>query len=191
MSEEIALASIFCFGTIFVFCRSINKNVLECFLLITSKEYTLTRSTNLISRNHPRLCFWLIREGRKMPYIISNFMIRSADADIRRYTSVQNFAIFTRKHLRYNPFLIILQASRPAALLKSNFSAVFTVNYAKFLRKPILKNICEWLLLKFNESVFWSWNIIILNLLWKAYFMCILESNCTNTVVIWLKNKIA
>ena len=81
-------------------------------------------------------------------------MIRSADADIRRYTSVQNFAIFTRKHLRYNPFLIILQASRPAALLKSNFSAVFTVNYAKFLRKPILKNICEWLLLKFNESVF-------------------------------------
>ena len=49
---------------IFVFRRLINKNVLECFLIITSKEHTLTRSTNFCSRNHPTLCFWLRKEGR-------------------------------------------------------------------------------------------------------------------------------
>ena len=51
--------------TSLVLCRSVNKNVLEWFLLITSKEYTLTRSKNF-SRNHPILCFWLKRKGQKM-----------------------------------------------------------------------------------------------------------------------------
>ena len=36
---------------------------------------------------------------------------------------------------------------------------------------------------------FWSWNIIIPNLLWRMYFMCILLSDCTNTIVTKLKNK--
>ena len=45
-----------------------------------------------------------------------------------------------------------------------------------------MKNICKRLLLIFNKSVFWSWNFI-LNLLWKTYFMCLLLSDCTNTVV--------
>ena len=57
ISEEISLAAIFYFGQVFIFCRLINKNVLECFLLIMCKEHTLTRSTNLLSRNHPTLCF--------------------------------------------------------------------------------------------------------------------------------------
>ena len=64
----------------------------------------------------------------------------------------------------------------------------FPVNIAKFLRAPILKN-SEWLLFKFkNESVFWSLSII-LNLFWKTYFMCILLSDCTTSVVIRLKIK--
>ena len=46
----------------------------------------------------------------------------------------------------------------------------FTVNIAEFLRASILKNIWEQLLLKFDEIIFWSWNIIVLNLLWKTYF---------------------
>ena len=45
-----------------------------------------------------------------------------------------------------------------------------------------MKNICERLLLIFNKIVFWSWNFIP-NLLWKTYFMCLLLSDCTNTVV--------
>ena len=40
--------------------------LLEWFLLIISKKYILTRSTNLHSRNHSMLRFWL-RRGRQMP----------------------------------------------------------------------------------------------------------------------------
>ena len=35
---------------------------------------------------------------------------------------------------------------------------------------------------QFNESVFWSWKII-LNLFWKTCFTCFLLGDCTNTVV--------
>ena len=59
---------------------------------------------------------------------------------------------------------------------------MFYVKIAKCLRSLILKNICKRLLLIFNKSVFWSWNFI-LNLLWKTYLMCLLLSDCTNTVV--------
>ena len=69
---------------------------------------------------------------------------------------LKNFAIIARKHLWWILFLINL-----------------------FNKKPILKNI--WLLLKFNESVFWSWNIISLILLRKT---CIR----TYTVVTRLKD---
>ena len=31
--------------------------------------------------------------------------------------------------------------------------------------------------------------IIILNLIWKTYFMCILLSDCTNTIVIRIANE--
>ena len=58
---------IFYFAQIFVFCRLISKNVLKWFLLMMCEEHTLTRSTNPLSRNHPTLCFWLIREGQQMP----------------------------------------------------------------------------------------------------------------------------
>ena len=49
------------FGKGFVFWSLINKNVLELFLLKMCKEKALKRSTNLLGRNHPILCFWLIR----------------------------------------------------------------------------------------------------------------------------------
>ena len=39
--KKIALSSIFYFEKVLLFWRSINKDVLEWFLLITSKEYTL------------------------------------------------------------------------------------------------------------------------------------------------------
>ena len=61
--RKTALSSIFYFEKVLLFWRSINKNVLEWFLPITSKEYTLfiytlTRSSNLLCRNHPMLRFW-------------------------------------------------------------------------------------------------------------------------------------
>ena len=48
----------------------------------------------------------------------------------------------------------------------------------------LVKNICERLLLKFNESDF-DHNII-LSLLWKTYFRFLSLSDCTNTVAIRL-----
>ena len=49
-----------------------NKNMLEWFLVIICKEYTLTRSANLFSRNHPTLRFWLRRKISRCP--ILNFI---------------------------------------------------------------------------------------------------------------------
>ena len=57
VSDQIALADVLYFRKIFVFCRLINKNELEWFLLKIRKERTLKRSTNRFSRNHPALCF--------------------------------------------------------------------------------------------------------------------------------------
>ena len=54
--RTIALAAIFFFGQVFVFCRLINKNVLKWCLLIC-KEHTVSWHTNL-NRNHPALCFY-------------------------------------------------------------------------------------------------------------------------------------
>ena len=51
----------------FSFLRIINKNVLEWFQLIIWKEYTLSRSVSLISKNHLKLCFWLRKESWQMP----------------------------------------------------------------------------------------------------------------------------
>ena len=45
-------------------CKIINKNVLEWFLLIMCKDHILARSTNLISRNHLKICFGLKRKYR-------------------------------------------------------------------------------------------------------------------------------
>ena len=54
------------------------------------------------------------------------------------------FAIFTGKHLCWSLFFIKLQAFRPKKKLQYK---CFPMNIAKFLRTPILKNICERLLL--------------------------------------------
>ena len=79
-------------------------------------------------------------------------------ADVIQIGVLINFAIFAKKRLWWILFLI-------------NIS----------IRTPILKSICERQYLKFNKSVFWSSNIIILNLLWKT---------CTRTytIVTRLKN---
>ena len=57
LSVELTIAAIFYFEQIFLFCIVINKNVLEWFLLIMRKEYTLSTTPNLFNRNHLVLCF--------------------------------------------------------------------------------------------------------------------------------------
>ena len=53
ISEQIALDTVFHFEQVFLFCRLVNKNVLEWFLLIICKGHTPTVSTNPFSRDHP------------------------------------------------------------------------------------------------------------------------------------------
>ena len=82
------IISEFLFLTLLLFfCRSSNKNMLELFLLIISKECTPTRSTNLLSRNHPTM--FLIK--KRCPILIANFMIRSTESAVRRSSSKQVF----------------------------------------------------------------------------------------------------
>ena len=58
---------------------------------------------------------------------------------------LKNFAMFTRKHLLWSLFLIKVQTFRPANLLKWTPTQTFCCEYCE--RAPILKNICERLLL--------------------------------------------
>ena len=81
--------------------------MLECFLLIICKEHTLPRFTNLFSRNHPTLCFWLIREGRQMPN--TEQLLYQTDKSSNRRCTIKkavlvNFTIFSGKHLCWSLF---------------------------------------------------------------------------------------
>ena len=61
---------------------------------------------------------------------------------------LKNFAIFTGKHLCWSFFWIELQTWRSLNFInKRLYHKCFPVNIAKILRTPILKNICERLLL--------------------------------------------
>ena len=61
---------------------------------------------------------------------------------------LKDSANFTEKHLCWSLFLIKLQAS---TLIKRLQHRCFPVKFEKFLRTPILKNICERLLLKVGK----------------------------------------
>ena len=70
---------------------------------------------------------------------------------------LKNFAIFTEKHLRWGLFL-----NKSAGLQSWNFiknrlqHRFFPVNIAKFLKAPILQNICERL---FEPPPTWASNV--------------------------------
>ena len=139
-SEEIALAAMFYFEQVFLFCMLINKNVLEWILLMVCKEHTLLGSTNLFSRNHPKLCFWLIIAGWQMPN--TEQLLYQTDKSSHQRCCIKKavpktFAIFTGKNLCWSLSL--------RSIKKRLQHRCFTVT--KFLEAPILKNICVRLLL--------------------------------------------
>ena len=55
-------------------------------------------------------------------------------------------------------FLIKMQVFRASALLEETQTQVFFANIEKFLRTPILKNICKRLLLRFSLFPIWTNN---------------------------------
>ena len=61
---------------------------------------------------------------------------------------LKNFTLFTGKHLCWSLSLIKLQGLQPSNFIKKRLQhRSFPVNNVKFLRTPILKSICEQLLL--------------------------------------------
>ena len=95
ISEHICLCCIFHFGIVFVFCRLINKNVLEWFLLIMYKEHALIRSTNLFSRNHPLLCFSLRKEGRQMSNYLLTLWVINLHPHASEFCEISKNTFFT------------------------------------------------------------------------------------------------
>ena len=79
ISEQIALAAIF------------YLNVLGWFLLIMCKEYTLSRSTNLLSSNHLTLCFLSRREDQKHDLVFLLAACSNSLADSFPYKSMSCF----------------------------------------------------------------------------------------------------
>ena len=70
--------------------------------------------------------------------------------------TLKNFSIFADKHLCWGLFLIKLQVFRSATLLKRHSNTGAFMNIAKFLKTPMLKKICERLLLNNVEPNFSS-----------------------------------
>ena len=62
-------------------------------------------------------------------------------------SSIKNFAIFTRKHLRWSLFLIKLQAFRPATFLKRSSNTCISCGYCELFKNSFFKQNLRWLLL--------------------------------------------
>ena len=72
------------------------------------------------------------------------------------------FAIFTRKHQCWCLFLKIVSGLKAGSIIEKRLQRrCFSVNIAKYLRTPILKNFCERLLLEraFNKKQLLPGNI--------------------------------
>ena len=137
----------FYFEQVSVFCMLINKNVLEWFLLMVCKEHTLLRSTKLISRNHPKVYFRLIREGRQMPK--AEQLLYQTDKTSHRgcpleKSVLKHFAIFTGKHLCWSLFISFIK--------KRLKHRCFTAT--KFLRTPWRTSVFGYFWTDFREWLF-------------------------------------
>ena len=84
-----------------------------------------------------------------------------------KQTALENFAIFTGKHLCRSLFFVKVASLRPETLFKKRLQhRCFLVNIKKFLRAPILKNICEccfWIVMFPRNHLhhFWIHNFVL------------------------------
>ena len=71
---------------------------------------------------------------------------------------LKNFAIFTGRHLCWNLLLNKNAGLQGPSFIKKRLEhRCFFANIEKFLRTPILKNICERLLLRVSLELFPTW----------------------------------
>ena len=67
---------------------------------------------------------------------------------------LKNFTKLTGKHLCQSHFLNMGASRRPATLLKKRlWHGCFSVNFAKFLRAPILQSTSGWLVLNQKKHI--------------------------------------
>ena len=101
------------------------------------------------------MVLWKLIKHRAFSYIMVNEKMMkclSISRSSQRIYSVKKavlkrFANVKEKHLCWNLFLMKSYAFRPSTLLKRDSKKnFFLVKFAKFLRTPILKNICKRLL---------------------------------------------
>ena len=77
---------------------------------------------------------------------------------MNRKCSTRKLFLKISQYSQENTFLIKMQAFRPSALLKKKLEhRCFFANIEKLLRTPILKNICERLLLRVSLELFPTW----------------------------------
>ena len=90
------------------------------------------------------ISFWIITSSKR----------RSGSSEgFYKLGALKNFAKFTGKHLCRSLFLIRVPAKRPATLLILRlWHRCFSANFEELLRKTILQDICERLLLKMEAS---------------------------------------
>ena len=98
------------------------------------------------------ICLPLLQENLNLVVLLNNqFQKQPAEVFFKK-AILKNFATFTGKHLCWRLFLINLQTWRPTSLLKRDSNTVvFPMNVTKFLKTPILKNLCKRLLVPFQK----------------------------------------
>ena len=129
--------------------------MLEWFLLIISKEYTLTRSTYLLSRNRDMSCFRLRIDVQYLLVTLWLEVQKQPFADVLQNRCSLKFHNICKKTPVLQLFLTKLLTCRPVAYLKSNSSTgVFLCLFQNFKENLFWKTSasgCFWNLMK----VFW------------------------------------
>ena len=84
--------------------------------------------------------------------------VKWTESVIHKKAVLKNFVIFTRKHLCWNLFFNKNAGLQVPSFIKKRLehSCLFA-NIEKLLRKPILKSICERLLLRVSYELFPTW----------------------------------
>ena len=103
--------------------------------------------------------FTVVKYNSKLSVIYHQIKISKRYNEQVFYTKavLKNFATFAENHLRWSLFFKIkMQAFSPKTLSKRGFHTGFSVNIVKFLRRPVLENICERLFKRFPT---WASNI--------------------------------
>ena len=119
-----------------VFCK---RDTLENFAEFTENPLSLDSLFNRVTKNPRATADNILVAGEKFveQRHLSNFQKQPHQKWSVKKSFLENFTKFTGKHVFCN-------------FIKRLYHRCFLVKFAKFLRMPILKNICERLLLNFK-----------------------------------------